>query len=151
VKHSPEAPSASSGSEQSAHSWPAGSIAFEVRLIGVRRNVRRGSPPTTPDIEIMGADRIHEALMAADAASAPLAHHPKVIATAHNAALTTSYFRRAARALGEALAAWLDGRPPPNALNTPVQPRQRVRTQAAIPLANWLGTLHDATSRSPGD
>ena len=28
-------------------------------------------------------------------ASAPLAHHPKVIATAHNAALTTSYFRRA--------------------------------------------------------
>jgi phosphoglycerate dehydrogenase-like enzyme len=163
---------------------------FEVRLIGVRRDVRRGAPPTTPDIEIVGADRIHEALMAADAviltashkpgrpplidraalaamrpggrlvnvargalideaallealdqgrlagagldvfthepypASAPLAHHPKVIATAHNAALTTSYFRRAARALGEALAAQLDGRRPPNALNAPTQPRQ---------------------------
>ncbi len=78
------------------------------------------------------------------AASGPLAHHPKVIATAHNAALTTSYFRRAARALGEALTAWLDGRPPPNALNAPVRPRQRVRTQAARPLANGLGTLHDA-------
>jgi phosphoglycerate dehydrogenase-like enzyme len=163
---------------------------FEVRLIGVRRDVRRGAPPTTPDIEIVGADRIHEALMAADAviltashepgrpplidraalaamrpgarlvnvargalideaallealdqghlagagldvftdepypASAPLAHHPKVIATAHNAALTTGYFRRAARALGEGLAAHLDGRRPPNALNAPTQPRQ---------------------------
>jgi phosphoglycerate dehydrogenase-like enzyme len=163
---------------------------FEVRLIGVRRDVRRGAPPTMPDIEIVGADRIHEALMAADAviltasheperpplidraalaamrpgtrlvnvargalihegallealdrgrlagagldvftdepypAAAPLAHHPKVIATAHNAALTTSYFRRAARALGEGLAAQLDGRRPPNALNAPTQPRQ---------------------------
>jgi phosphoglycerate dehydrogenase-like enzyme len=163
---------------------------FEVRLVGVRRDVRRGVPPSTPDIEIMGADRIHEALVAADAviltashepgrpplidraalaamrpgarlvnvargalvdeaallealdegrlagagldvfthepypASAPLAHHPKVIATSHNAALTTSYFRRAARALGEALAAQLDGRRPLNALNAPTQPRQ---------------------------
>ena len=57
-------------------------------------------------------------------ASAPLAHHPKVIATAHNAALTTSYFRRAARALGQGLAAHLDGRRPPNTLNAPVWPRQ---------------------------
>jgi D-3-phosphoglycerate dehydrogenase len=57
-------------------------------------------------------------------ASAPLAHHPKVIATAHNAALTTSYFRRAAWALGGALAAQLDGCRPPNALNAPTQPRQ---------------------------
>ena len=163
---------------------------FEVRLIGVRRDVRHGAPPATPDIEVVGADRIHEALMAADAviltashepgrpplidraalaamrpgarlvniargalideaallealdqghlagagldvfthepypASGPLAHHPKVIATAHNAALTTSYFRRAARALGEALAAQLDGRRPPNALNAPTQPRR---------------------------
>ena len=158
---------------------------FDVRLIGVRRDVSRGAPPSTPDIEVVGADRIHEALMAAGAviltasyepgrpplidraalavmrpgallvnvargalldeaallealdqgrlagagldvfthepylASAPLAHHPKVIATAHNAALTTGYFRRAARALGEALAAQLDGRRPPNALNAP--------------------------------
>jgi phosphoglycerate dehydrogenase-like enzyme len=163
---------------------------FEVRLIGVRRDVRHGAPPATPGIEIVGADRIHEALMAADAviltashepgqpplidraalaamrpgarlvnvargalideaalldaldqgrlagagldvfphepypASGPLAQHPKVIVTAHNAALTTSYFRRAARALGEALAAQLDGRRPPNALNAPTEPRQ---------------------------
>ncbi len=40
---------------------------FEVRLVGVRRDVHRGVPPTSPDIEIVGADRIHEALMAADA------------------------------------------------------------------------------------
>jgi phosphoglycerate dehydrogenase-like enzyme len=142
-----------------------------------------------PDLELMGANRIHEALMAADAviltashergrpplidrtalaamrpgarlvnvargalidepalvealdqerlagagldvftnepspASAPLAHHPKVIATAHNAAMTTSYFRRAARALGDGIAAQLDGRRPPNALNAPTQLR----------------------------
>jgi phosphoglycerate dehydrogenase-like enzyme len=57
-------------------------------------------------------------------ASAPLAHHPRVIATAHNAALTTRYFRRAAQALGEGLAAHLYGRRPPNALNAPIQPRQ---------------------------
>ena len=63
-------------------------------------------------------------------ASAPLAHHPKVIATAHNAALTTSYFRRAARALGEALAAQLDGRRPPDALNAPNRPRQIPRERS---------------------
>jgi phosphoglycerate dehydrogenase-like enzyme len=163
---------------------------FEVRVVGVRRDVRRGAPLTAPDIEVVGADRIHDALLAADAviltashepghpplidrealaamrpgarlvnvargalidegallealdqgrlagaaldvfthepypASAPLAQHPKVIATAHNAALTTSYFRRAARALGDGLAAQLDGRRPPNALNAPTQARQ---------------------------
>jgi phosphoglycerate dehydrogenase-like enzyme len=163
---------------------------FEVRFIGVRRDVRRGPPQTTPDIKIVAADRLHEALRAADAviltashepgrpplidraalaamrpgarlvnvargalvdeaalvealdqghlagagldvfahepypASGTLAHHPKVIATAHNAALTTSYFRRAARALGEALEAALDGRPPPNALNAPTHARR---------------------------
>jgi phosphoglycerate dehydrogenase-like enzyme len=187
---------------------------FEVRLIGVRRDVLRGAPPTTPDIEIVGADRLHEALTAADAViltashepgrpplidraalaamrpgarlvnvargalideaalldaldqgrlagagldvfthepyppSAPLAHHPKVIATAHNAALTTGYFGRAARSLGEALAAHLDGRRPPNAINAPTKRRQldpaghdrpttrpgRVRTHAGCPI-----------------
>jgi phosphoglycerate dehydrogenase-like enzyme len=163
--------------------------AFDVRLIGVRRHATRGAPPETPGIEVVGADRLHEALSAADAVlltasrepgqpplidraafaamrsgarlvnvsrgalldeaallealdqgrlagagldvfmeepyptSGPLAGHPRVIATAHNAALTTSYFRRAARALGEALGARLDGRPPPNALNAPVRTR----------------------------
>ena len=43
------------------------------------------------------------------------------------AALTTSYFRRAARALGEALTAQLDGRPPPNALNAPTIPGRSPR------------------------
>jgi len=161
---------------------------FEVRLIGVRRDVRRRGPPAMPDIEIVGADRLHEALLAADAviltashepgrpplidraalaamrpgarlvnvargalideaaliealdqgrlagagldvfthepypASAPFARHPKVIATAHNAALTTNYFRRAAQALGEGLAAHLDGHRPPNSLNAPTSP-----------------------------
>jgi len=57
-------------------------------------------------------------------ASALLAHHAKVIATAHNAALTTRYFCSAARALGEGLAEHLDGRWPPNALNAPTRPRQ---------------------------
>jgi phosphoglycerate dehydrogenase-like enzyme len=170
---------------------------FEVRLIGVRRDVRNGAPPITPNIEIVSADRIHDALAAADAVilaasqepgrpplidraalavmrpgarlvnvargalideaalldaldrgrlagagldvfahepyppSGPLVHHPKVIATAHNAALTTSYFHRAARALGEALAAYVDGRRPPHALNVPTPairaPRMRTR------------------------
>ena len=49
---------------------------FEVRLIGVRRNVRRGAPPTTPDIEMVGADRLHEALMAADAVILTASHEP---------------------------------------------------------------------------
>jgi phosphoglycerate dehydrogenase-like enzyme len=61
-------------------------------------------------------------------ASGPLAHHPKVIATAHNAALTTSYFQRRARALGEALEAQLDGRRPPNALDAPIQPLSSSRS-----------------------
>src|SRR6476646_8572277 len=60
-------------------------------------------------------------------ASGPLAQHPKVIATAHNAALTTSYFRRAAGALGDALAAQLEGRPPPNAINAPEDLPRRSR------------------------
>jgi phosphoglycerate dehydrogenase-like enzyme len=170
---------------------------FDVRVIGVRRDVRRGAPPTTPEMEIVGADRLHEGLRAADSvfltasaepgapplidraalaamrpgarlvnvargalideaallealdegrlagagldvfthepypACGPLARHPKVIATAHNAALTTSYFRRAARALGEALAAHLDGCPPPNVLNDPTEPRRVPREHRA--------------------
>ena len=175
-------------------------VPFAVRLIGVRRDVRRGAPPNAHEMEVVGADRIHEALMAADAviltassepgrpplidraalavmrpgarlvnvargalvdeaallealdggrlagagldvftqepypAAGPLVGHPKVIATAHNAALTTSYFRRAAHALGEALAAELDGRRPPNALNAPTSPRQ-IPTDAGSPCA----------------
>jgi hypothetical protein len=39
---------------------------------------------------------------------------------------TTRYFRRAARALGEALAAQLDGRPPPGVLNAHAPGGRRV-------------------------
>jgi hypothetical protein len=67
-----------------------------------------------------GPRRVHEQALPA---SAPLARHPKVIATAHNAALTTSYTRSAGRALGDGLAAYLDGRRPPNTLDAPSQPR----------------------------
>ena len=49
---------------------------FEVRLIGVRRDVRRGGPPTAPAIEIVGADQIHQALMAADAVILTASHEP---------------------------------------------------------------------------
>jgi phosphoglycerate dehydrogenase-like enzyme len=80
-------------------------------------------------------------------ASGPLAHHPKVIAAAHNAALTTSYFRRAARALGEALAAQLDGRRPPNALNAPTQPRQIQPEHRAVVAASFDGSASGATTR----
>jgi phosphoglycerate dehydrogenase-like enzyme len=75
-----------------------------------------------------GADRGVPKVRVLYPAYAPLAHHPKVIATAHNAALTTSYFRRAARALGEALAAQLDSRRPPHALNAPKARETRTRT-----------------------
>jgi hypothetical protein len=88
--------------------------------------------------------------------SGPLARHPKVIATAHNAALTTRYFRRAAQALGDALAAVLDGRPLPTrstlrpspggpsqstAPTPPPARRRRLRSDGAaprgIPTARW--------------
>src|SRR6476659_2175909 len=49
---------------------------FDVRLIGVRRDVHRGAPPSTPDIEIVGADRIHEALMQAEAVMLTASHEP---------------------------------------------------------------------------
>src|SRR5713101_1322395 len=49
---------------------------FDVRLIGVRRDVRRGAPPAMPDIEVVGADRLHEALMAADAVILTASHEP---------------------------------------------------------------------------
>jgi phosphoglycerate dehydrogenase-like enzyme len=49
---------------------------FDVRLIGVRRDVRRGAPPSVPEIEIVGADRIHDALMAADAVILAASHEP---------------------------------------------------------------------------
>jgi phosphoglycerate dehydrogenase-like enzyme len=44
-------------------------------------------------------------------ADGPLLAHPRVIATAHSAALTSGFFRDAARRLGDALYRWVSGRP----------------------------------------
>jgi phosphoglycerate dehydrogenase-like enzyme len=41
-----------------------------------------------------------------------LAAHPRIVATAHTAALTSDYFAAASRRLGDALARYLDHQPP---------------------------------------
>ena len=45
-------------------------------------------------------------------ADGPLLGHPRVMATAHTAALTSDYFAAASRRLGDALASYLDHQPP---------------------------------------
>ena len=45
-------------------------------------------------------------------ADGPLAAHPRIVATAHTAALTSDYFIAASRRLGDALAGYLDHQPP---------------------------------------
>jgi D-3-phosphoglycerate dehydrogenase len=45
-------------------------------------------------------------------ADGPLAAHPRILATAHTAALTSDYFAAASRRLGDALASYLDHQPP---------------------------------------
>jgi phosphoglycerate dehydrogenase-like enzyme len=45
-------------------------------------------------------------------ADGPLAEHPRIVATAHTAALTSDYFAAASRRLGDALARYLDHQPP---------------------------------------
>jgi phosphoglycerate dehydrogenase-like enzyme len=45
-------------------------------------------------------------------ADGPLAVHPRIMATAHTAALTSDYFAAASRRLGDALARYLDRQPP---------------------------------------
>jgi len=47
-------------------------------------------------------------------ADGPLAGHPRVIATAHTAALTRDFFTGAAQRLGEAVYRWTQGLPPDN-------------------------------------
>jgi phosphoglycerate dehydrogenase-like enzyme len=42
----------------------------------------------------------------------PLVAHPRIVATAHTAALTSDYFAAASRRLGDALAGYLDHQPP---------------------------------------
>jgi phosphoglycerate dehydrogenase-like enzyme len=50
-------------------------------------------------------------------ADGPLATHPRVMATAHTAALTSDYFAAASRRLGDALAGYLDHQPPAGLLS----------------------------------
>jgi len=45
-------------------------------------------------------------------AEGPLVAHPRIVATAHTAALTSDYFAAASRRLGDALAGYLDHQPP---------------------------------------
>jgi phosphoglycerate dehydrogenase-like enzyme len=45
-------------------------------------------------------------------ADGPLLAHPRIVATAHTAALTSDYFAAASRRLGDALASYLDHQPP---------------------------------------
>jgi phosphoglycerate dehydrogenase-like enzyme len=58
----------------------------------------RPSPPSTPT-EPYPAD-------------GPLVTHPRIVATAHTASLTSDYFAAASRRLGDALARYLDHQPP---------------------------------------
>lgn len=51
-------------------------------------------------------------------ADGPLLGNPRIVATAHTAALTRDYFEAASRRLGEALASYLDQRPPAGLLKT---------------------------------
>jgi phosphoglycerate dehydrogenase-like enzyme len=57
-------------------------------------------------------------------AGGPLLSHPRVVATAHIASLTSDYFVAASRRLGEALAAYVDDQPPAGLLTIP-NPRSR--------------------------
>jgi D-2-hydroxyacid dehydrogenase (NADP+) len=45
-------------------------------------------------------------------ANGPLVTHPRIVATAHTAALTSDYFAAASRRLGDSIAAYLDHQPP---------------------------------------
>ena len=49
----------------------------------------------------------------------PLLAHPRIVATAHTASLTSDYFAAASRRLGDALAAYFIHQPPTGLLSTP--------------------------------
>jgi phosphoglycerate dehydrogenase-like enzyme len=52
-------------------------------------------------------------------ADGSLLAHPRIVATAHTASLTSDYFAAASRRLGDALAAYLNRQPPAGLLSTP--------------------------------
>jgi hypothetical protein len=64
--------------------------------------------------------------------------HPRIVATAHTAALTSDYFAAASRRLGDALASYLDDQPPGGVPMTSdacrADPRGR-RPRSAVPVA----------------
>jgi len=51
-------------------------------------------------------------------ADGPLLAHPRIVATAHTASLTSDYFAAASRRLGDALTSYLDHQPPAGLLRT---------------------------------
>jgi phosphoglycerate dehydrogenase-like enzyme len=56
-------------------------------------------------------------------ADGPLVAHPRIIATAHTASLTSDYFAAASGRLGDALARYLDDQPPAGLLDSRSKPR----------------------------
>jgi hypothetical protein len=102
--------------------------------------VRRPPPPGHPVTVVFGRPRFR---------------HPRVIATAHTAALTGGFFRDAAWRLGEALQRWLHGLPPENLLVPlpQVPPRRqrgdpRAATGKRAVMKTW--TAHGRFTRSAG-
>jgi phosphoglycerate dehydrogenase-like enzyme len=61
-------------------------------------------------------------------ASGPLMGHPRILATAHTAALTDVYFRDAAQRLSEAIQYYVRGEAPPNTVNSATVRRPEPRT-----------------------
>src|SRR4029079_4479285 len=51
-------------------------------------------------------------------ADGPLLAHPRIVATAHTASLTSDYFSAASRRLGDAIAAYLNHLPPGGLVST---------------------------------
>ncbi len=81
-------------------------------------NIARGALLDT-DAAIAHLDTGHLAGLGLDVfptepypADGPLAAHPRIVATAHTAALTSDYFAAASRRLGDALTSYLDHQPP---------------------------------------
>ena len=81
-------------------------------------NIARGALLDT-DAAIARLDTGHLAGLGLDVfptepypADGPLVTHPRIVATAHTAALTSDYFAAASRRLGDALASYLDHQPP---------------------------------------
>ena len=86
-------------------------------------------------------------------ADGPLLAHPRIVATAHTASLTSDYFAAASRKLGDALASYLDDQPPSGLL----RPRQSNRglqqgeatALLVMVLQDQLRDVHDVSWGGP--